>query len=57
MMIDADYTACDGVGTLTVTISERELASQLRDAFFAIQAALQAGQSFTLRVEAKPCLS
>lgn len=49
-MVDADYTAKNGVGTLMVATDDREVAGNLRDAFFAIQAATAAGLNFRLVV-------
>lgn len=50
-IVDADYTARDGVGTLTVATDDREVASNLRDVFFQIQAAVERGKDFRIIVE------
>lgn len=49
-MIDADYTASGGVGTLTVSTDDLVVATQLRAAFFCMQAAVEAGVPFELTV-------
>lgn len=50
-IIDADYTAKDGVGTLAVSTDDREVATNLRDVFFQIRAAVERGKDFRLIVE------
>lgn len=49
--VDADYTAKDGIGTLTVATDDADVARDLREAFFQIQEALQRGGDFHLLVE------
>ena len=50
-LIDVDYTAKDGIGTLTVATDDRDVASNLRDVFFQVQQAVRQGRDFRLIVE------